>query len=144
MKKFNIVVMSLLVVIAGVYNNIHAMDYYAYNSYGYKTINKKEVRYLLSKNQDKTLDEIASISEYSYDILYEVYKEDGNALVKAVCKTCEKNSYDNITAWEDFMKMIIDKLPNNYGPVNEVDITNILKKIGELKYADLPKNADLL
>ena len=107
MKKFNIVVMSLLVVIAGVYNNIHAMDYYAYNSYGYKTINKKEVRYLLSKNQDKTLDEIASISEYSYDILYEVYKEDGNALVKAVCKTCEKNLYDNITAWEDFMKLII-------------------------------------
>ena len=128
--------MSLLVIACSCMYNSGQSIYY----YGSVTVNKDDVRKCLANNSDKTLREIESISQYSYNTLYKIYKEDGDELVQAVCNACE--DWCNFSTWFDLIGMINMYLPNNeqidgYG-VSELEVKNILNKIGQSEYIELP------
>ena len=139
MSKILFITIGLLMVTISDYTQ--SMDFNNNDSYGNLQIDKDDVLKYLKANNNKPLKEIARLSTYSYDVLYEVYKET-NALTKAVCNTCDQYTVSRFNTWQDFIDTISEELRKegiNILPqdIDESQVENILTVIDKQDYKEL-------
>ncbi len=139
MKNLKIIVISLLVIAGGIYNNVQSDETHQYGNFTLTNANTQDVNNVLKKNYDKTLSEIEDISQYSYDDLYKAYKN-SNSLVEAVCDVCEGTEFDEFRTQDQFF----DEVERSYGHRFEIsEVKDILDKIGKPEYMELPSYNDI-